>query len=179
MELKQTKTIMDVRRGYLLGVLASSIVAVLITGIIVNFTIIKYGIPVFTIIIFAIFTIVLSIFYDIYINSTYRIFLQEDNIYIYYPTYSSRAGNEFIFYRIEDISYAMTKGSSIVFDGHVLVKTEGVEREELQQVDNVGEVFEKIFEKESYKIHKRFRVSRIFDNERELMEALEAKKKNL
>ena len=39
MELKQTKTIMDVRRGYLLGVLASSIVAVLITGIIVNFTI--------------------------------------------------------------------------------------------------------------------------------------------
>ena len=38
--------------------------------------------------VFAIFIMMLSVFYDIFINSTYRVFLVGDDVYIYYPTYS-------------------------------------------------------------------------------------------
>lgn len=175
MELKQTKTIMDVRRGYLMAVLGASVIAILIAGIIANYFI--YSIPLFTICIFAVFIIVLSIFYDVYINSTYRIFLVEQDIYIYYPTYSSRAGNEFIFYKVKEIDSSTVKGSSIIFHGTVYVKTEGVERSGMKEVADPKALFEEIFSGETYAIQKRFRISRIFDGEHELMGMLSDKRK--
>lgn len=66
MELKQTRTLMDVRRGFLMTVLSVSVVAILIAGIVSNYFF--YSIPIFTICVFAIFIVMLSIFYDIYIN---------------------------------------------------------------------------------------------------------------
>ena len=36
MELKQTKTILDVRRGYLMTVLGVSVVAIIVAGVISN-----------------------------------------------------------------------------------------------------------------------------------------------
>lgn len=176
MELKQTKTIMDVRRGYLMGVLGGSVIAILLAGIACNY-LLMHGIPIFTVLVFAIFTVVLSIFYDIYKNSTYRLFIVDQDLYIYYPTYSSRAGNEFIFYKVEDVNFATTKGSSIVFDGHVSVKAEGLEREGMAEMKDVKALFEDVFSGETYTIQKRFRISRIFENEHELMGVLGEKKR--
>ncbi len=177
MELKQTKTIMDVRRGYLMGVLGVSVAAILVAGIISNYFI--YSIPIFTVCVFAIFIVVLSIFYDVFINSTYRIFLVDHDVYIYYPTYSSRAGNEFIFYKVVDVSYSTVKGSSIVFDGTVAVKTDGVEREGMKDVKDPKALFEQVFSEEYvYTIKKKFRISRIFEGENELMGLLAEKKRN-
>ena len=175
MELKQTKTILDVRRGFLMAVLSSSVAGILIAGIISNYFL--YSIPIFTVCVFAIFVVVLSIFYDVYINSSYRIFLVDDNIYIYYPTYSSRAGNEFIFYRVDKVVFSTVKGSSIVFDGTVSVKTDGVEREGIKEVKEPKEFFEEVFgEEHVYAIRKRFRISRIFESENELMALLAQKR---
>lgn len=174
MELKQTKTIMDVRRGYLMAVLGVSVVTILIVGIICNYF--THSIPIFTVCVFAVFVIVLSIFYDVYINSTYRIFLVDDQVYIYYPTYSSRAGNEFIFYKVKDVSSSTIKGSSIIFNGMVYVKSEGVEREGMKEVADPKALFEELFAGETYTIQKRFRISRIFDGEHELMGLLAEKR---
>ena len=172
MELKQIRTILDVRRGYLMTVLGVSVVAILISGIISNYFI--YSIPIFTVCVFAIFIIMLSIFYDIFLNSTYRIFIVDKEVYIYYPTYSSRAGNEFIFYKV----LATVKGSSIVFDGKVAVLSEGVERDGMQEVKDARALFKDVFgNKNVYTIQKKFRISRIFENENELMGILSEKKK--
>lgn len=176
MELKQTKTIMDVRRGYLMGVLGVSVAAILIAGIVSNYLL--YSIPIFTVCIFAVFIIVLSIFYDVYINSTYRVFLVDQEVYIYYPTYSSRAGNEFIFYKVKEVNSSTVKGSSIIFNGTVYVKTEGVEREGMREIEDPKALFEEVFSSETYTIQKRFRISRIFDGEHELMGLLADKRKN-
>lgn len=179
MELRQTKTVMDVRRGYLMGVLGATTVSILILGIICNY-ITFYQIPIFTVAVFAIFIIVLSIFYDIFKNSTYRIFIVDGEIYIYYPTYSSRAGNEFIFYKVDDVSFATTRGSSIVFDGHVTVVSEGVERDGMAEVQDAAALFADVFSEDThnvYQIHKRFRISRIFEGEHELMGILQTKKR--
>ncbi|KMZ52540.1 hypothetical protein [Dorea sp. D27] len=175
MELKQTRTLMDVRRGFLMTVLSVSVVAILIAGIVSNYFF--YSIPIFTICVFAIFIVMLSIFYDIYINSTYRIFLVDGEVYIYYPTYSSRAGNEFIFYRVKEVEYSTVKGSSILFSGTVEVRTEGVEREGMKEVADPKALFDDVFSGETYNIQKRFRISRIFDNENELMGLLAEKRK--
>lgn len=176
MELKQTKTIMDVRRGYLMTVLGVSVIAILIAGIISNYFI--YSIPVFTICIFAIFIVMLSVFYDIFKNSTYRIFLVDNDIYIYYPTYSSRAGNEFIFYKVLEVTRSTVKGSSIVFDGTVAVKADGVERDGMRDVQDPKELFESVFQEDHvYTIQKNFRISRIFEGENELMGLLAEKKR--
>jgi len=160
MELKQTRTLMDVRRGFLMTVLSVSVVAILIAGIVSNYFF--YSIP---------------IFYDIYINSTYRIFLVDGDVYIYYPTYSSRAGNEFIFYRVKEVDYSTVKGSSILFSGTVEVRTEGVEREGMKEVADPEALFKDVFSGETYNIQKRFRISRIFENENELMGLLAEKRK--
>lgn len=176
MELKQIKTILDVRRGYLMTVLGVSVIAILLSGIISNYFI--YSIPVFTVCVFTIFIIMLSIFYDIFLNSTYRIFIVDKEVYIYYPTYSSRAGNEFIFYKVLDVNQATVKGSSIVFDGKVAVLSEGVEREGMQEVKDARALFQDVFSnKNVYTIQKKFRISRIFESENELMGILSEKKK--
>lgn len=175
MELKQVKTLMDVRRGFLMAVLSITVVAILVAGVISNYFF--YSIPIFTICVFAIFIVVLSIFYDIYINSTYRIFIVDGEVYIYYPTYSSRAGNEFIFYRVKELEYSTVKGSSILFNGTVEVRTEGVEREGMKEVTDPKALFDEIFSGETYSIHKKFRISRIFENENELMVRLAEKRK--
>ena len=176
MELRQTKTIMDVRRSYLMTVLGVSVAAILVAGIFSNYFL--YSIPIFTVCVFAIFIVMLSIFYDIYVNSTYRIFLVDDTVYIYYPTYSSRAGNEFIFYRVDQVTYSTVKGSSIVFDGTVAVKAEGVEREGMKEVQDPKALFEQVFDGDYvYTIQKRFRISRIFEGENELMALLGDKRK--
>lgn len=175
MELKQIRTLMDVRRGFLMTVLSITVVSILVAGVISNYFF--YSIPIFTICVFAIFIVVMSIFYDIYINSTYRIFLVDEEVYIYYPTYSSRAGNEFIYYKVKELEYSTVKGSSIIFNGTVEVKVEGVEREGMQEVEDPKSLFEEVFSGETYSIHKKFRISRIFDNENELMGQLAAKRK--
>ncbi|MCB6416285.1 hypothetical protein OCV99_12650 [Dorea acetigenes] len=176
MELKQTRTIMDVRRGFLMTVLGVSVAGILLAGIVSNYFV--HSIPIFTVCVFAIFIMMLSVFYDIFINSTYRVFLVGDDVYIYYPTYSSRAGNEFIFYKVLDVTYSTVKGSSIVFDGTVAVKSDGVEREGMKHVQNPKEMFEKVFSEENvYTIQKKFRISRIFEGENELMECLAKKKR--
>ena len=81
MELKQTKTIIDVRRGYLMTVLGVSVIAILVAAVIAN-NVSTYSIPVFTVFVFAVFVIMLSLFYDVFINSTYRIFLVDDDVYL-------------------------------------------------------------------------------------------------
>lgn len=179
MELKQSKTVMDVRRGFVMGILTTSVVVVLLAGIVCNYALVgKQAIPVFSVIVFATFIIVLSMLYDIYINSTYRIFIDGSDVYIYYPTYSSRAGNEFIFYKVMDVSRSTVRGSSIVFEGHVEVRTEGLVREGISRVDDeeVHALFEDVFQGPSYQISKKFRISRIFENEGELMGHLSDKK---
>lgn len=179
MELKQSKTVMDVRRGYVMGILATSVIIILLAGIVCNYALIGgQAIPIFSLVVFATFIIILSIFYDIYINSTYRIFLDGDDVFIYYPTYSSRAGNEFIFYKVVDVNKSTIRGSSIVFDGHVEVRTEGVVREGINRVDDdeVHALFEDVFKGPSYQISKKFRISRIFENEGELMGHLSNKR---
>ena len=175
MELKQTKTIMDVRRGYLMAVLGVSVLAIIVAGNISNSVI--PSIPVFTVCVFAIFIIMLSLVYDVYINSTYRIFLVDDDVYIYYPTYSSRAGNEFIFYKVLEVDSATVKGSSIVFNGKVAVVTDAVERPGMKEVADPKALFAEVFAEDTYSITKRFRISRIFDGENELMGKLAKKKK--
>ena len=176
MELKQTRTIMDVRRGYLMTVLGVSVAAIFVSAIVSNYFV--HSIPVFTVCVFAIFIIMLSLFYDVFINSTYRIFLVGDDVYIYYPTYSSRAGNEFIYYKVLNVTRSTVKGSSIVFDGTVAVKSDGVERPGMRDVKNPKELFEEVFQDEHvYTIQKNFRISRIFEGENELMECLAKKKR--
>lgn len=175
MELKQTKTVIDVRRAYLMTVLGVSVAAILVAGILCNSLI--NSIPVFTVVVFLVFTIMLSIFYDVYINSTYRIFLVDDDVYIYYPTYSTRAGNEFIFYKVQEINYATVKGSSIIFDGKVAVVTDAVERDGMRDVADPKALFEEVFSGETYSIQKRFRISRIFEGEHQLMGRLAMKRK--
>lgn len=175
MELKQTKTIIDVRRSYLMTVLGGSVAAVILAGIISNYFV--HSIPIFTVCVFMVFIVMLSLFYDVYINSTYRIFIVDDDVYIYYPTYSSRAGNEFIFYKVEEVSSATVKGSSIVFTGKVRVETDAVEREGMKHVKDPKALFEEVFAGNTYSIEKRFRISRIFEGENELMGKLAAKKK--
>lgn len=179
MELKQSRTVMDVRRGFVMGILATSVIVILLAGIVCNYTLIGgRAIPVFSLIVFATFVIILSMFYDIYINSTYRIFLDGDDVYIYYPTYSSRAGNEFIFYKVIDVSRSTIRGSSIVFEGHVEVRTEGLVRDGINRVDDheVHTLFEDVFKGPSYQIAKKFRISRIFENEDKLMGYLSNKR---
>lgn len=157
-------------------ILGVSAIAVLVAGVISNYFL--YSIPFFTVCVFAIFIIVLSLFYDVFINSTYRIFLVDRDIYIYYPTYSSRAGNEFIFYKILNVTSSTVKGSSIVFTGTVAVKTDSVEREGMKEVHDSKAMFEQVFEEDNvYTIQKRFRVSRIFEGENELMALLAEKKR--
>lgn len=176
MELKQTKTIIDVRRGYLMTVLGVSVIAILVAAVIAN-NVSTYSIPVFTVFVFAVFVIMLSLFYDVFINSTYRIFLVDDDVYIYYPTYSSRAGNEFIFYKVKKVDSATVRGSSIVFTGDVDVMTDAVERPGMKNVEDPKALFEEVFSSEHvYTINKRFRISRIFEGENELMDKLAKKK---
>lgn len=175
MELKQTRTIMDVRRTYLMTVLGTSVAGILIAGIISTYFV--YSIPIFTVCIFGIFIVMLSLFYDVFVNSTYRIFLVDNEVYIYYPTYSSRAGNEFIFYKVLSVVSSTVKGSSIVFDGTVAVKVDGVERDGMQEVQDPKYLFAEVFNEENvYNIQKKFRISRIFEGENELMALLAEKK---
>ena len=176
MELKQTRTILDVRRGFLMTVLGASVIGILVAGIVSNYFV--HSIPIFTVCVFAILIMMLSVFYDLFINSTYRIFLVDNDVYIYYPTYSSRSGNEFIFYKVQDVTYSTVKGSSIVFDGTVAVKADGVERDGMKHVQDPKKMFEQVFSEEGvYTIQKRFRISRIFEGENELMECLAKKKR--
>ena len=176
MELKQIRTIMDVRRKFLMNTLGVSVIAILVSAVIANQAL--HSIPVFTVLVFAIFTIVLSVFYDVYINSTYRLFLVGDDVYIYYPTHSSRAGDEFIFYKVKSIRNVKVKGSSVVFDGQMLVKTDSIEREGMQKVEDPKGLFDTVFAEDGvYEIQKNFRISRIFDQEDNLVALLEKKKK--
>ena len=64
-----------------------------------------------------------------------------------------------------------------MFSGTVEVRTEGVEREGMKEVADPKALFEDVFSGETYNIQKRFRISRIFDNENELMGLLSEKRK--
>ena len=79
---------------------------------------------------------------------------------------------------MQDVTYSTVKGSSIVFDGTVAVKADGVERDGMKHVQDPKKMFEQVFSEEGvYTIQKRFRISRIFEGENELMECLAKKKR--
>ena len=178
MELRQVRTVIDVRRGFLMQILLGCAAVMVLSGVICSNVLPEnISMVMFATISFAAFIITLSMFYDIYINSTYRIFLIGDDIYIYYPTYSTRAGNEFIFYKVIDVNKLKLKGSSIVFTGHVMTKSEGVRRPEMFRHENVEGIFKEVFDEHEYKIEKFFRISRIFADEDKLMQALKNKRK--
>ena len=81
---------------------------------------------------------------------------------------------------IIEVRNSTVKGSSIIFDGKVAVKTDSVEREGMKYVEDPKALFSEVFaEGQSYvyEIQKKFRISRIFDGENELMGKLANKKK--
>lgn len=175
MELKHYRRIIDARKPFLRDLILADIVIILASALLCHF-VLKKNIALLTLIVFGVAVVSLSIFYDISINSCYRIFINGENIYIYYPTFSKRAGDEFIFYKIEKLSYVRVSRSSIHFTGRMLVKTEGTKR---KNIDNIGDAdifFKDVYNSpDIYAINKQFRVSRIYENEEYLLKLLNSK----
>ncbi len=177
MELRQYRRILSARKKFLKGIIAVDILAILASSMFCQF-VLDQNISIFTLLVFGILAISLSIVYDMYMNSCYRIFIHGDDVIIYYPTPSQRAGDEFIFYKIQDVSLVQLTGSSIRFQGHMLVKAEGTKRKDINTFSNPDVFFEDVFGTGStYTIEKRFRVSRIYENEDTLLELLKSKMK--
>lgn len=177
MELTQYRRILNARKNFLTGLIITNILAIILCALFCQFAL-NQNIALFTILIFCILTISLSIVYDMYQNSCYRIFISGDDIIIYYPTPSQRAGDEFIFYKIQDLSLVQLTGSSIRFQGHMLVKAEGTQRPDINTFTDDNIFFHNVFSTgNTYIIEKAFRVSRIYENENRLMEMLKAKLK--
>ena len=175
MELRQYRRILSARKKFLKGIIAVDILAILASAVFCQI-VLDQNISIFTLLVFGILAISLSIVYDMYMNSCYRIFIHEDDVIIYYPTPSQRAGDEYIFYKILDLSLVQLTGSSIRFQGHMLVKAEGTKRADINTFTNPDLFFGDVFNANTtYKIEKRFRVSRIYENEEKLMELLKSK----
>lgn len=173
MELRQTRRILNARAHYLKGVIAVSALLIIIAAIFCQFVVnTKQSIAVFAGLTFAILIIAISIIYDMYVNSNYRIFIDGKNIYVYNPSRSSRAGDEFIFYHVEDLESAKISKGSIYFKGHFTVKTDTTEREDINTFQNPAAFFADVFSTGTYKIEKSFRVSRIYEKEDLLMDLL-------
>lgn len=175
MELRQYRRILSARKRFLKGIIVVDILAIIASALLCGY-ILDRSISIFTILIFGILTISLSIVYDIYRNACYRIFINGDDIIIYYPTYSERAGDEFIYYKAKDLSLVQLSGSSIRFQGHMLVKAEGTKRDNINTFTDADAFWNDIFNSDhTYTIEKKFRVSRIYEDEKRLLDLLKSK----
>jgi len=175
MELRQYRRILSARKNFLKGIIVVDILAIIACALFCDLVLEK-NIALLTILIFGILTISLSIIFDMYRNSCYRIFINGDDIIIYYPTVSQRAGDEFIFYKIKDLSMVQLTGSSIRFQGHMLVKTEGTKRDNINTFTDADAFWDDVFASEhTYTIEKLFRVSRIYEEETRLLDLLKSK----
>lgn len=175
MELRQYRRILTARKKYLEGIIVIDFLAIIASALFCDYVLEK-NISLLTILVFGILIISLSIVYDMYRNSCYRIFINDDNVIIYYPTTSQRAGDEFIFYKIEDLSLVQLTGSSIRFKGHMLVKSEGTKRSDINTFTDADAFWADVFSSEhTYRIEKLFRVSRIYEEETHLLDLLKAK----
>ena len=175
MELRQYRRILTARQSFLKGIIIVDILAIIASAMLCEY-VLDRNISLLTVLVFAIFTISLSIVYDMYRNACYRIFVNGDDIYIYYPTPSQRAGDEYIFYKILDLSLVQLTRSSIRFQGHMLVKAEGTKRKDINHIKDANAFFADVYDSDlTYTITKKFRVSRIYEDEHLLMELLKAK----
>lgn len=175
MELKQYRRIIDARKPFLGELILADIVIIIAGALLCHYALDK-NIAILTILVFGVAIVSLSIFYDIVINSCYRIFVNGEDIYIYYPTFSKRAGDEFIFYKIQKLSFVKVTRSSIHFDGRVLVKSEGTKREEIDHLKDADAFFDDVYDSaDIYTISKRFRISRIYENEQVLLDLMNKK----
>lgn len=175
MELRQYRRILSARKNFLRGIILTDAAAIIACALFCD-RVLAQNISLFTVLIFGILVISLSIVYDMYHNSCYRLFISGDDIIIYYPTPSQRAGDEFIFYKILDLSLVQLTSSSIRFQGHMLVKAEGTRRPDINTFTDDKAFFTDVFSTgNTYKIEKRFRVSRIYEDEATLLEMLKAK----
>lgn len=175
MELRQYRRIIDARKPFLRDLLITDIVIIIAGAFFCQYTLDK-NIALLTIIVFGVAIVSLSIFYDISINSCYRIFINGEDIYIYYPTFSKYAGDEFIFYKIIDLSSVKLTRSSIHFAGHVLVKSEGTKRTDVDYLTDGDAFFNDVYDSpDIYTIEKYFRISRIYEGEDDLMKLMHSK----
>ena len=81
---------------------------------------------------------------------------------------------------IIEVRSSTVKRSPIIFDGKVAVKTDSAEREGMKHVEDPKALFAEVFaegQSDVYEIQKKFRISRIFDGENELMGKLANKKR--
>ena len=176
MELRQYRRILTARKKFLKGIIAIDLISIIACAMLCGYVLDK-SISLFTILIFGILTISISIVYDMYRNACYRLFISGDDIIIYYPTPSQRAGDEFIFYRVQDLSLVKLTGSSIRFQGHMLVKAEGTQRSDINTFSDDKAFFADVFSNNTYVIEKSFRVTRIYENEEHLLDLLKSKLK--
>lgn len=175
MELRQYRRILSARKRFLKGIITVDALAIIASALYCQF-VLNQNISIFTLLVFGILAISLSIVYDMYMNSCYRIFIHGDDVIIYYPTPSQRAGDEYIFYKVLDLSLVQLTGSSIRFQGHMLVKAEGTKRDNINTFQDPETFFGNVFGTgNTYTIEKRFRVSRIYEDEAKLLELLKAK----
>ena len=177
MELRQYRRILSARKNFLKGIILTDAAAIIACALFCD-RVLAQNISLFTVLIFGIFIISISIVYDMYRNACYRLFISGDDVIIYYPTPSQRAGDEYIFYKIQDLSLVKVKGSSIHFEGHMLVKAEGTKRADINTFTDDKAFFADVFETgNTYTIEKHFRVTRIYENEEKLLDLLKAKLK--
>ncbi len=175
MELRQYRRILSARKSFLKGIILVDILSIIACALFCDLVLEK-NIALFTVLIFGILTISLSIIYDMYRNACYRIFINGDEVIIYYPTPSQRAGDEFIFYKIQDLSMLQLTNSSIRFQGHMLVKTEGTKRGNINTFTDADAFWNDVYSSDlTYTIEKRFRVSRIYEEETRLLDLLKTK----
>ena len=175
MELRQYRRILTARKKFLKGIIATDIVAIVASAFFCD-RVLEQNISLFTVLIFGIFIISISIVYDMYRNACYRLFISGDDVIIYYPTPSQRAGDEYIFYKIRDLSLVKVKGSSIHFEGHMLVKAEGTKRADINTFTDDKAFFADVFDTgNTYTIEKHFRVTRIYEDEKKLLDLLKSK----
>lgn len=175
MELRQYRRILSARKNFLKGIIIVDVLAIIACALFCDF-VLDQNISLLTILIFGILTISLSIVYDMYRNACYHIFIHGNDIIIYYPTPSERAGDEFIFYKIQDLSLVQVTGSSICFEGHMLVKAEGTKRDNIFSFTDADAFWNDVYNSDhTYTIVKRFRVSRIYENETKLLDLLKSK----
>ena len=178
MELRQYRRILSARKNFLKGVIIVDVLAIIAAALLCNY-VLDHNISILTILVFGILMISLSIVYDMYRNSCYRIFINGEDVYIYYPTPSQRAGDEYIFYKILNLSFVQLTRSSIRFQGHMLVKAEGSKRKNINTFTDADAFFNDVYDSDlTYTIEKRFRVSRIYEDEQLLMDLLKAKLKD-
>ena len=175
MELRQYRRILTARKKFLSGIIIVDMLAIVASALFCD-RVLEQNISLFTVLIFGIFIISISIVYDMYRNACYRLFISGDEVIIYYPTPSQRAGDEYIFYKVKDLSMLKLTGSSIRFEGHMLVKAEGTKRSDINTFTDGKAFFADVFGTgNTYTIEKRFRVTRIYEEENRLLDLLKSK----